>query len=79
VETRKSYEWQRHYEVAILSTDRTHLSALIIAAQAAIDTRIAEIRSMNAGTADERQAITDARNGLQILIAETKVIDEERQ
>ena len=73
---RQSYVWQRRYEVAILETDRTQLPALITAAQAAIDARIAEIRSMNNGTPEERQAITDAQNGLQILIDEIKFPDE---
>jgi hypothetical protein len=72
METRQSYAWQWCYEVALVSTDRTHLPALITTAQAAIDARIAEIKTMNDGTADERQAITDARNGLQILIAEVR-------
>ena len=72
METRQSYSWQWCYEVAITETDRTHLPALITAAQAAIDTRIAEIKTMNDGTPAERQAITDARNGLRILIAETQ-------
>jgi hypothetical protein len=76
VETRKSYEWQRPYEDAIVETDAARLPALITAAQAAIDARIAEIQSMNSGTPEERQAITDARNGLRILIAETKTLDK---
>ena len=76
VETRKNYEWQRPYEAAIIETDVARLPALITAAQAAIDARIAEIQSMNSGTPDERQAITDARNGLRILIDETKSPDE---
>ena len=71
VESRR-YSWQRHYEAAILETDRTKLPDLITTAQAAIDARIAEIQAMNDGTPAERQAITDARNGLRILIAETQ-------
>ena len=71
VESRR-YSWQRHYEAAILETDRTKLPDLITTAQAAIDARIAEIQAMNDATPAERQAITDARNGLRILIAETQ-------
>jgi hypothetical protein len=70
VETGQSYTWQWCYEVAITETDRTHLPALITAAQAAIDARIAEIKAMNDGTPEERQAITDARSGLRVLINE---------
>jgi hypothetical protein len=72
VEIRQNYSWQWCYEVAITETDRTHLPALVTAAQAAIDARIAEIQSMNDSTAEERQAITDARNGLRILIDELR-------
>jgi hypothetical protein len=68
----KPYSWQRHYEVAILSTDSNQLPDLITAAQAAIDARIAEIQAMNDGTPEEHQAIEDARHGLRILIAETR-------
>jgi len=70
MEIRRSYDWLRPYEVAITETDRTQLPALITAAQAAIDARIAEIKTMNDGTPAERQAITDARNGLRILVNE---------
>ena len=69
---RESYSWQRPYEVAIVETDAARLPALITAAQAAIDARIAEIKSMNNGTPEERQAITDARSGLRILIDELR-------
>ena len=72
METRQNYAWQWCYEVAITETDHTHLPALITAAQAAIDARIAEIKAMNDGTPEERQAITDARNGLRILINELR-------
>jgi hypothetical protein len=72
VEPTHRYAWQRHYEVAILETDRTRLPDLITAAQAAIDARIAQIRAMHDGTPEEHQAIEDARHGLRILIAETQ-------
>ena len=72
MESTRRYSWQRHYEVAITETDPSQLPVLITAAEAAIDARIAEIRSMNSGTLEERQAITDARNGLRILINELR-------
>ena len=70
MEHSRRYSWQRHYEVAILETDRTQLPKLITAAQAAIDARITETQAMNDGSPEERQAITDAINGLRILISE---------
>jgi hypothetical protein len=72
VEPTQDYSWQRHYETAIVSTDRNQLPDLITAAQAAIDARIAEIQAMQDGTPEEHQAIEDAKNGLQILIAEAQ-------
>jgi hypothetical protein len=72
LQMKSGYAWQRRYEVAILETDRTQLPDLITAAQGAIDARIAKIQTMNDGTPAERQAITDARNGLRVLIEEIR-------
>jgi len=65
--TNEKYEWQRHYEAAILETDRTRLPQLINAAQAAIDARIEDIRLNHSGTADEEQALANALDGLRVL------------
>ena len=67
MESTRCYSWQRPYELAILEIDRAKLPALIKAAEAAIDARIAEIQSMNDGTPDEMQAIEDAHSGLRLL------------
>ena len=67
----EEYEWQRHYEAAILETDRSRLPSLIKAAQAAIDARIEALRLNHGGTAAERQAIADAVNGIRVLEKET--------
>jgi hypothetical protein len=72
VERTRCYSWQWAYELAILEIDPAKLQALITAARAAIDARVAEIKSMNDGTPEELQAIEDVRNGLRILIAETR-------
>jgi hypothetical protein len=72
VEPTRCYSWQWPYELAIIEIDRAKLLILITAAQAAIDARIAEIKSMNDGTPDEWQAIQDALSGLQILINESR-------
>jgi hypothetical protein len=59
--------WQRHYEAAILETDRSQLPKLIKAAQAAIDERLEELRSDHQNTPEEKRAIADALIGLNIL------------
>ena len=68
----RTYDWQRHYETAILEVDRSRLPRLIEAAEAAIHARIKELESDHLGTAEERQAITDALNGLKVLRKETE-------
>ena len=69
MEPTRCYSWQRPYELAILEIDRAKLPTLTTTARAAIDARVAEIKSMNHGTPDERQAIQNALSGLQILNA----------
>lgn len=70
----RTYEWQQPYEAAILETDRARLPKLIAEAQAAIDARIAALRSHSDGKAngldEEKQAIADAQAGIRILIRE---------
>ena len=67
----RSYDWQRHYEAAILATDRSRLPGLIEIAQAAIHVRVEELNLDHAATAEERQAIEDALSGLKVLRKET--------
>jgi len=50
----EGYEWQRHYEAAILETDRSRLPQLIEAAQTAIDARFKELRANHGGTSEEQ-------------------------
>ena len=70
----RTYDWQQPYEAAILETDRSRLPKLITEAQAAIDVRLAALRSHSDGKADgldeEKQAIADAQAGIRILIRE---------
>jgi hypothetical protein len=76
-----NYDWQQHYEAAILETDRSLLPKRIAEAQAAIDQRVTELRSQQlsnnngfdgavARLNDEEQAIADALAGIRILIKE---------
>ena len=62
-----TYNWRQQYEAALVETDRALLPNLIQVAQAAIDARIAEIRSDRAASPDEQQAIADALSGLHVL------------
>lgn len=73
-----NYDWQQHYEAAILETDRSLLPKRIAEAQTAIDQRVAQLRASSDGKADgraarlaeEEQAIADALAGIRILIKE---------
>ena len=72
----RTYDWQQPYEAAILETDRSRLPKLIMEAQAAIDVRLAALRSHSDsdgkadGLDEEKQAIADAQAGIRILIRE---------
>jgi len=61
------YEWQRHYEAALLETDPRRLTRLIKAAEVEIDARVEELRLKHDGSRDERDAIAEALAGLNIL------------
>jgi hypothetical protein len=72
MEPSQRYAWQGPYEAAMLSTEPAQLPALIAAAQAAIDERVAEIAYTNNGALDERIALEAARNDLRILVNKTR-------
>jgi hypothetical protein len=61
------YGWQRFYEAAVVETNPLRLPVLIQSARAAIDARIQQLVQDHQGTADERQAISDAIAGLDLL------------
>jgi hypothetical protein len=61
------FAWQRHYEAAIIETDFSLLPKRIAAAEAAIEARVAEIKSARFCTPAEQQALDDARSGLRLL------------
>ena len=61
------YEWQRHYEAAILETNPERLPQLIQVAQRAISTRMAQLGADHEASEDEKQAILDALAGLKVL------------
>ena len=67
----QAYRWQRFYEAVILETNRSCLPRLIQTAQAAIDARLEQLRS-GVGSTHERQALADARDGLDMLRKEIR-------
>jgi len=64
------YLWQRCYQEALLETDRSRMSVRIIAAHAAIDARMGQIKNDGEASAEEQQAISDALAGLRVLTRE---------
>jgi hypothetical protein len=64
------YVWEGLYEAAILETDDGKLRQRIQAAKGAIDLRLHEMQLDHGGTPEERQAITDALSGLNVLRGE---------
>jgi hypothetical protein len=61
------YVWEESYKTAILETDDAKLPNRLRAAKGAIDTRLQEMQMDHGGTPEERQAITDALAGLNVL------------
>jgi hypothetical protein len=61
------YVWDESYKAAVLETDDTKMLNRLRAAKGAIDTRLQELQNDQGGTPKERQAITDALGGLQVL------------
>ena len=61
------YSWQELYEAAILETDDAKLLTRLPAVKAAIDARLQELQMDHGGSSEERQAISDALVGLNVL------------
>ena len=64
---RADYVWDESYKAAVLETDDTRMLDRLRAAKSAIDSRLHELQMDHGGTPEERQAITDALGGLQVL------------
>ena len=62
--------WQELYKAAVLEADDEKLQERIQAAKAAIDARLHQLQLDHGGAPDERQAISDALAGLNILRSE---------
>jgi len=61
------HNWQESYRAAIVETDDQKLRERITAAKAAMDTRLHDLQMDHGGTVEERLAITDALDGLNVL------------
>ncbi len=75
---RADYVWQESYQAAILETDDNKLPNRLQAAKAAIDNRLHELQTDHGGTPEERQAITDALGGLNVLRRELQIRSHEK-
>jgi hypothetical protein len=62
-----SSDWEQLYTAAILETDRSELKARIDAAQAAIDSRLHEMKTDHGGAAEERLDIETAQASLDAM------------
>jgi hypothetical protein len=61
------YVWEEVYAAAILETDDAKLPDRLHVAKAAIDTRLHDLQLDHGGSPEERQAISDALAGLNVL------------
>jgi hypothetical protein len=64
---RADYVWEESYKAAILETDDKKLPNRLHAAKGAIDRRLQEMQMDHGGTPEERQALTDALAGLNVI------------
>jgi hypothetical protein len=62
-----STAWQELYRAALLELRPEELQRRIDDAEKAIQQRIAELRSNECGSGEERQALDDALRGLRVL------------
>jgi hypothetical protein len=67
------YIWTSAYQAAIIETDNEKLQQRLQIAKAAIDNRLHELQTDHGGTPEERQAITDALEGLNVLRRELQI------
>ena len=70
---RADYVWQGSYQAAILETSDNKLPNRLQTAKAAIDNRLHDLQRDYGGTPAERQAITDALGGLNVLRRELQI------
>jgi hypothetical protein len=66
------YPWYEVFKMAILELDRSRLQTRILCAQHVISEREKELADDHGGTAEERQAISDALSSLKVLQCEVE-------
>ncbi len=71
------YVWEESYEAAVLETDDKKLPKRIQAAKSAIDDRLHDLQTDHGGMPEERQAISDALAGLNVLRRELQIRSHE--
>jgi hypothetical protein len=62
-----NYTWQALYEAAVLETDNGKLAKRLPVVKAGMDARLQKLQMEYQGTREERQAISDALIGLDVL------------
>lgn len=65
-----NYTWYASYREAILETDRPKMRAQLLFAEKEMVQRLRVLSQDHGGTAEERQALADALNGIKNLRAE---------
>ncbi len=66
-----TYLWFEAYKTAVLETDWTKMQERLQSAESAIHQRQYVLSMDHGGTAEERQAISDALHGVRSLLTET--------
>jgi hypothetical protein len=61
------YYWQELYEAVLLETNREKMQPRIRAAKTAIEARLQQLQLGHGSTPEERQAVSDALTGLNLL------------
>jgi hypothetical protein len=74
---RPDFVWDESYKAAVLETDDKKMVERIQGAKGAIEARLHELQMDHGGTPEERQAITDALGGLQVLRRELERRNQE--
>jgi hypothetical protein len=64
---RSNYPWEDLYRAAIVETDDKRMPTRVHEAKSAIDSRLHDLQFDHGGTPEEREAITDALQGLNVL------------
>jgi hypothetical protein len=73
------YAWQEPYEAAVLETDDGKLAKRLPLVRAGLDSRLQQLQMDHQVTCEERQAISDALKGLDLLRERTRTRSHETE